>query len=111
MIIKLWLGLDTSGHSTCSYCPHAAVDSLGHHAVTCQHGGDVVVRHNRLRDMLADFEPTCLLQYKRVMVSKKIAISNGHLSDLSTHSCHHGGVMPSGWCGSTCSREAIDADQ
>ena len=32
------------------FCPDTALDPLGHHAVTCKHGGDVVIRHNRQRD-------------------------------------------------------------
>ena len=35
--------------------PRHAQDPLGHHAVTCRQGGDVVVRHNRLRDVIVDF--------------------------------------------------------
>ena len=31
-----------------NYCPAHSLDSLGHHALTCKHGGDVVTRHNRL---------------------------------------------------------------
>ena len=27
------------------------LDPLGHHAVTCKEGGDVVMRHNALRDV------------------------------------------------------------
>ena len=30
------------------------MDPLGHHALTCKHGGDVVSRHNRLRDVLLE---------------------------------------------------------
>ena len=40
--IKWWLGLDTSGGSMCLLCPDTALDTLGHHAVTCRRGGDVV---------------------------------------------------------------------
>ena len=47
MAIRWWLWLDTSGWSM---CPDTALDPLGHHAVTCRHGGDVVTCHNRLRD-------------------------------------------------------------
>ena len=28
---------------------------IGHHAVTCRHRGDVVVRHNHLCDVVLDF--------------------------------------------------------
>ena len=32
-----------------------ALDPLGHHAATCRRGGDVVIRHNRLRDVFLSF--------------------------------------------------------
>eukprot|EP00731_Ephydatia_muelleri_P023127 Em0015g710a len=31
------------------------LDPLGHHAASCRHGGDVVTRHNRLRDIFVEF--------------------------------------------------------
>ena len=34
----------------CLFCPDTALDPLGYHAVTCRHGGEVVICHNRLRD-------------------------------------------------------------
>ena len=41
--------------SMCPFCPDTALDPLGHHhAVTCRHGGDVVLRHNHLRDEVFD---------------------------------------------------------
>ena len=43
--LRWWLGLDTSGGSTCPFCPATA---LGHHAATCRHGGNLVSRHNHL---------------------------------------------------------------
>ena len=52
--IKWWLGLDTSQRSQCALCPGIALDPLGHHAITCKRGGDVVTRHNTLRDVLAE---------------------------------------------------------
>eukprot|EP00731_Ephydatia_muelleri_P039251 Em1273g1a len=51
---KWWLGLDTSGGSQCALCPEKSLDPLGHHATTCKCGGDVVFRHNRLRDIVAE---------------------------------------------------------
>ena len=54
MAIKWWLGLDTSGRSMCPYCPDTALDPLGHHAVTCRHGGDVVICLNCLWDEIFD---------------------------------------------------------
>ena len=41
--------------SLCPLCPDTALDPLGHHVVTCRQGGDVVMRHNRLRDVIVDF--------------------------------------------------------
>ena len=35
--------------------PDITLDPLGHHAVSCRHGGDVVIRHNRLRNIFAEF--------------------------------------------------------
>ena len=52
--IKWWLGLDLSYGSCCPLCPEIALDPLGHHAVTCKRGGDVVSHHNKLRDVLAE---------------------------------------------------------
>ena len=31
-------------------CPSHALDPLGHHALTCKSGGDLIVRHNALRE-------------------------------------------------------------
>ena len=45
--LKWWLGMDTSQNTRCSLCPSHALDPLGHHAKS---GGDVIVRHNALRD-------------------------------------------------------------
>ena len=53
--LRWWLGLDTSGGSLCPHCPDIALDPLGHHAASCRHGGDVVARHNHLRDIFANF--------------------------------------------------------
>ena len=41
--------------SHCPYCPDHQLDPLGHHAVTCKQGGDVVVHHNAARDVFAQF--------------------------------------------------------
>ena len=43
------------GGTVCPLCTDVALDPLGHHAVTCRHGGDMVVRHNHLRDVVVDF--------------------------------------------------------
>ena len=47
--------MDTSLGSCCPYCPEHQLDPLGHHAVTCKSGGDVVLRHNSLRDAYSQF--------------------------------------------------------
>ena len=48
--IKWWLGIPVAQGQSCSQC-NAALDGYGHHALL---GGDVVSRHNRLRDILND---------------------------------------------------------
>ena len=52
--VKWWLGIAVTDIPVCSFCPSQALDPLGHHALTCKHGGDVVSRHNRLRDVLLE---------------------------------------------------------
>ena len=49
--VKWWLGIAVIDIPVCSFCPSHA---LGHHALTCKHRGDVVSRHNRLRDVLLE---------------------------------------------------------
>ncbi|KAL5502338.1 hypothetical protein EMCRGX_G009091 [Ephydatia muelleri] len=51
--IQWWLGIGVAHGSMCPHCPHS-LDPLGHHALTCKHGGDVVNRLNRLRDVFAE---------------------------------------------------------
>eukprot|EP00731_Ephydatia_muelleri_P002754 Em0001g2754a len=53
--VKWWLGLDTSQGSQCAFCPAHSLDPLRHHTLTCKCGGDVVLRHNALRDTLVHF--------------------------------------------------------
>ena len=52
--VRWWLGVGVGG-TVCPLCTDVALDPLGHHAVTCRHGGDMVVRHNHLRDVVVDF--------------------------------------------------------
>ena len=54
MAIKWWLGIPVAQGQSCSQCK-AALDGYGHHALCCKLGGDVVSRHNRLRDIFNDF--------------------------------------------------------
>ena len=63
MGIKWWLGLPlTLEVGVCAYCPDKALDA--HHAVTCKFGGDVVARHNTLRNAIFDFCKRALLNPK-----------------------------------------------
>ena len=52
--IKWWLCLDFSSYAMCALCPGSVLDPLGHHALTCKRGGDVVSHHNKLRDTLME---------------------------------------------------------
>ena len=47
--------MDTSSQLRCPYCPDHQLDPLGHHAVTCKGGGGVVLSHNSLSDVFAQF--------------------------------------------------------
>ena len=67
--IKWWLGLDVSEGSQCALCPGSTLDHLGHHAVTCKYGGDVVTRHNMIRDILVE---TC----RRAHIGVKVEVGN-----------------------------------
>ena len=40
----------SSQNSSSSFCPSHALDPMGHHALTCNGGGDSIIRHNSLRD-------------------------------------------------------------
>ena len=73
--IKWWLGLDTSCGSICPLCPGKVIDPLGHHALTCKRGGDVVTRHNKLRDTLAE---TCRRAHLSVKVEAGSNLSKDH---------------------------------
>ena len=42
VVIKWWLGMDTSQGSQCALCPGNALDPTGHHVITCNCGGDVM---------------------------------------------------------------------
>eukprot|EP00731_Ephydatia_muelleri_P015442 Em0008g1162a len=74
--IKWWLGLDTSEGSQCALCPGSTLDHLGHHAVTCKYGGDVVSRHNRIRNILVE---TC----RRAHIGVKVEVGNNLSRDHS----------------------------
>ena len=73
--IKWWLGLDTSGGSICPLCPGKVLDPLGHHALTCKRGGDVVTRNNKLHDTLAE---TCCRAHLSVKVEAGSSLTHDH---------------------------------
>ena len=75
MAIRWWLGLKTSDASPCPFCPDLILDPLGHHATSCRHGGDVVIRHNHLRDIVADF---CRQAHLSVRVEAGYGLSSDH---------------------------------
>ena len=60
------------------HCAHtgSALDHLGHHAITCKYGGDVVSRHNRIRDILVE---TC----HRAHIGVKVEVGNNLTRDHS----------------------------
>ena len=88
MAIKWWLGLDTSGRSMCPFCPTTALDPLGHYAVTCRHGGDVVIRHNRLRDEVFDL---C----RRAHLS--VSVERGHSLTRDLAHTRPADILIAGW--------------
>eukprot|EP00731_Ephydatia_muelleri_P027047 Em0018g1147a len=51
------------------------LDPLGHHATTCKRGGDVVFRHNKLRDILAE---TCRRAHLSVQVEAGCNLTPDH---------------------------------
>ena len=59
----------------CPFCPDMALDPLGHHAVTCRHGGDVVICHNHLWDDIFDL---C----RHAHLSVRLEKGNGLTRDL-----------------------------
>ena len=62
--------MDLAQGLNCTFCPSLALDPLGHHAITCKHGGDVVSRHNKLRDV---FVECC----RRANVSAQVEVGSG----------------------------------
>ena len=51
------------------------LDPLGHHATTCKCGGDVVFRHKKLRDILAE---TCRRAHFSVQVEAGCNLTSDH---------------------------------
>ena len=76
--VRWWLGLDTSFASVCPFCPGVSFDSLSHHAVSCRHGCDTVIRHNKLRDIVADLCRKAHLSVRRVEAGHGMCRDNNH---------------------------------
>ena len=54
VLLKWWLGIPiTTADSKCPLCS-SALDPDCHHALTCRSGGDIIARHNKLRDCFAN---------------------------------------------------------
>ena len=51
------------------------LDPLGHHALICKRGGDVVTRHNKLQDTLAE---TCRRAHLNVKVEAGSNLTHDH---------------------------------
>ena len=83
--VKLWLGIAVTDIPVRTFCPSHALDSLGHHAFTCKHRGDVASRHNRLRDVLLEScRRACLgLKLKQEVVWGMKDIEHGQQTSLS----------------------------
>ena len=95
--IKWWLGLDVSEGSPCALCPGSTLDHLGHHAVTCKYGGDVVTRHNMIRDILVE---TC----HQAHIAVKVEVGNNLSRDHSkTHPADI--LLPNWFLGRTAALE------
>ena len=82
--VMWWLGtcMNSSIQLVCPFCPNITLDPLGHHAVSCRHSGDVVIRHNRLRNIFAEFCRSAHLSV-RVEVGQGLSRvqSNSHPAD------------------------------
>ena len=54
VLLKWWLGIPIStADSKCPLCS-SALDPDCHHTLTCRSGGDIIARHNKLRDCFAN---------------------------------------------------------
>ena len=62
--------MDLAQGLNCTFSPSLALDLLGHHAISCKHGGDVVSCHNKLCDV---FVKCC----RRANVSAQVEVGSG----------------------------------
>ena len=82
--VKWWLGLDTSQGSQCAFCPAHSLDPIGHHALTCKCGGDVISCHNAIGTLLCTSSTLRMLLYtlKLALASFKTICSHDLLIEL-----------------------------
>eukprot|EP00731_Ephydatia_muelleri_P002291 Em0001g2291a len=73
--VKWWLGMNSSVGSVCPFCPDITLDPLGHHAVSCRHGGDVAIRHNHLRNIFTEF---CCCAHLSVEAGNDLTADHSH---------------------------------
>ena len=74
------------GGTVCPFCQDVVLDPLGHQAVTCRCGGDVVVQHNHLRDVFVDF---CRRAHLSVSVEKSHGLTRDHSPTRPQCRCAH----------------------
>ena len=72
----------------CPVSPGVVLDSLSHHAVSCRHSGDTIIRHNKLRGIIADL---C----RKAHLSVRVEAGHGMCRD-NNHS-HQADVLAEGW--------------
>ena len=71
----------------CPFCPDTTLDSLGH-AVTCRHGGDVVIHYNHLLDEIFDLCRHALLS---------ISVERGHGLTRDLDHTRPADILIAGW--------------
>ena len=81
LVVKWCLGLqlDTSRGTSCALSPDMALDPLDHHAATCRHGGDIVVRHHKLCDVFLIYCHIAELEAGRCLTH---GLDHTHLADV-----------------------------
>jgi hypothetical protein len=63
--LKYRLGVPVSHEGEmCHVCKKVRLDKNGHHSVNCNTSGDIIARHNAVRDVIASFCRSALLQPK-----------------------------------------------
>ena len=67
--------MNISIQSVYPFCPDITLDPLGHHAVPCGHGGDLVIRHICLQNIFAEF---CRRAYLSLQVEVGQGLSRVH---------------------------------